>query len=162
MLPTCNHASTKITTAGYFLTQCALALFFGQLLRIFPRRTIFLIAVSLFEIGSLLCGVAPSMNVLILGRAVAGVGAAGLFVSIIAIISQIAPLEKRPKLLGAFGGVFGISCMFPALCSSATVDQYCSCDRTGSSLCTLFWSISIVALAHWRRFHHKRYVSTLP
>lgn len=64
---------------------------------------------ALFEIGSLICGVAPSMNVLIFGRAFAGVGAAGMFGSCIAIIAEICPLEKRPALLGTFGGVFALA-----------------------------------------------------
>jgi len=66
-------------------------------------------AVSLFELGSLVCGVAPNMNVLIFGRALAGFGAAGIFGSCIAIIAEICPLEKRPALLGSFGAVFAVA-----------------------------------------------------
>jgi MFS family permease len=64
---------------------------------------------TLFEIGSLICGVAPSSEVLIFGRAFAGVGAAGIFVSILSIIAEITKLEDRPKLFGAFGAVFALS-----------------------------------------------------
>ena len=66
-------------------------------------------AITLFELGSLICGVAPSVNVLIFGRAFAGFGAAGIFSSCIAIIAEICPLEKRRALLGSFGGVFAIA-----------------------------------------------------
>jgi MFS family permease len=77
-----------------------------------------MISVCCFEIGSLFCAVAPSVNFLIVGRAVAGVGAAGskftsttllsrrwhidsssVFVSILSIIGEITRLEDRPKLL---------------------------------------------------------------
>ena len=56
----------------------------------------FLIFVALFELGSLLCGVAVSSNMLIVGRAVAGMGASGLSNGAITIIAACAPLEKRP------------------------------------------------------------------
>ena len=59
------------------MMQCFL-LCFGQLLLIFKRKWVYLSAVVVFEIGSLLCGVAPEVNTLILGRAFAGVGAAGI------------------------------------------------------------------------------------
>ena len=55
--------------------------------------------------GSLICAIAPNVDVLIFGRAFAGVGAAGLFVSVISIISEVTRLEQRPKLLGLFGFV---------------------------------------------------------
>lgn len=51
-------------------------------------------AIILFELGSLVCAVAKNMNVLIFGRAFSGVGAAGIFSSVIAIIAEIAPIEK--------------------------------------------------------------------
>lgn len=53
------------------------------------------------------------MNVLIFGRAFAGVGAAGIFGSCLSIIAEICPLEKRPALMGSFGGVFAIASVSP-------------------------------------------------
>lgn len=51
---------------------------------------------GLFELGSLICGVAQSSKMLIVGRAVAGMGAAGMQNGGLTIISSIAPPEKRP------------------------------------------------------------------
>ena len=51
-------------------------LFYGQLLNLFDRKFVFLTAIFIFELGSLLCGVAPTIFALIFGRAVAGVGGA--------------------------------------------------------------------------------------
>lgn len=52
-------------------------------------------AVGVFELGSLLCGVAPNMDVLILGRAVAGAGAAGIFSGGMVVVAEITPLHNR-------------------------------------------------------------------
>jgi MFS family permease len=54
------------------------------------------------------------MNFLIFGRAVAGVGAAGIFIAIFTIIAQITRLKDRPVFIGFFGGVFGISSVYVA------------------------------------------------
>lgn len=66
-------------------------------------------SVVIFELGSLFCAISKSVEFLIFGRAVAGVGAAGIFVSIFSIIAQITRLRDRPMFIGFFGGVFGIS-----------------------------------------------------
>ena len=64
-------------------------LFFGRVLSIAPAKLVFLLSIGIFEIGSLLCAVAPSVPVLIFGRAVAGFGASGLWVSIMSIIARV-------------------------------------------------------------------------
>lgn len=51
---------------------------------------------GLFELGSLLCGVANSSDMLIIGRAIAGMGGSGLSSGAISIIAASAPLAKRP------------------------------------------------------------------
>jgi len=63
---------------------------------------------SAFEIGSLICGVAQSSKMLIVGRAIAGIGGGGLFTGMITIIAACAPVAKRPAYLGATMGVASI------------------------------------------------------
>ncbi|KXX78453.1 putative HC-toxin efflux carrier TOXA [Madurella mycetomatis] len=55
---------------------------------------------GIFKLGSVLCAAAVSSTMLIIGRAVAGMGAAGMINGAITIVSSCAPLEKRPALLG--------------------------------------------------------------
>lgn len=59
----------------------------------------FLSFLALFELGSLLCGVATSSNMLIIGRAVAGTGSSGLMNGALTIIAACVPLERRPRWL---------------------------------------------------------------
>jgi MFS family permease len=65
-----NSSTDFLTNAGFMLT-------FGQILAVAPTKWVYLAAIAIFEIGSLICGVAPTMEVLILGRTIAGTGAAG-------------------------------------------------------------------------------------
>lgn len=59
--------------------------------------------------GSVICGAAPSSNVFILGRAVAGLGSAGIFSGCLLILIPMIPLHRRPAFQGMFGMVFGIA-----------------------------------------------------
>ncbi|KAI5476421.1 MFS transporter, partial [Pseudohyphozyma bogoriensis] len=119
------EALTQIAwiSSAYFLTQTAFLLLYGQILTCFDRKWTFLLSISLFEIGSLICGVAPNVDVLIFGRAFAGCGAAGIFVSCLSIIADVTRLEDRPKLLGLFGGVFAVSSVIGPLLGGAFTDK---------------------------------------
>jgi hypothetical protein len=82
----------------------------------------FLTAVAIFEIGSLLCAVAPSSTVLIVGRAIAGIGVAGIFSGAMVIIAATVPLPKRPLVFGMFGMVWGIASIAGPLLGGAFTD----------------------------------------
>ncbi|KAG8794817.1 hypothetical protein FRC17_008229, partial [Serendipita sp. 399] len=90
---------------------------------IVSSKSVFLACIIIFEIGSLICALAPNINVLIFGRAIQGVGGSGGYVSILTIISQMAKLELRPILLASFGGVFGIASVFGPLLGGVFTDR---------------------------------------
>ncbi|ODN92812.1 major facilitator superfamily transporter [Cryptococcus wingfieldii CBS 7118] len=94
---------------GYFLTQCGLILLVGQMLTVIKSKWMLLGSVFFFELGSLICGVAKDMTTLIGGRAVQGIGASGMFVSILTIIAIITRVEQRAAFMSSFGIVFVIS-----------------------------------------------------
>jgi MFS family permease len=96
---------------------------YGQFLTIAPTKWVYLVAVVLFEIGSLFCAVATTMEFLVFGRAFAGVGAAGILVSVLSIIAQVTRLEQRPVLFGTFGAVFAISSVIGPLLGGAFTDH---------------------------------------
>jgi predicted MFS family arabinose efflux permease len=76
---------------------------YSQWNQIFPSKHVLMFAVFIFEVGSLVCGVAPSMEVLILGRAIAGLGAAGIFSGGFIVIAELTALHERAQYLGLFG-----------------------------------------------------------
>lgn len=73
-----------------------------------PKR-IFLSLIFVFEIGSVICGAAPSSIAFIWGRAVSGLGAGGIFNGAMILMMYAAPLEKRPFYMGLLGAVFGVA-----------------------------------------------------
>jgi MFS family permease len=95
--------------SSYLLTTCATQLIYGKFYTFYSIKWVYLIALFIFEIGSLICGVAPNSTALIIGRAVAGVGAAGIFSGAILIIASTVPLRQRPTYMGVIGGMYGIA-----------------------------------------------------
>lgn len=108
---------------AYLLTTCSFQLFFGRLYTFFSIKWTFLTAVAIFELGSLICGAAPSSVALIIGRAIAGVGAAGVFSGGILIVAHTVPLEKRPIYTGFIGAMYGIASVAGPLMGGAFTDN---------------------------------------
>lgn len=90
------------------MTQTAFILFFSQLLRLYPAKYVLLTAVVIFEVGSAICGAAQDINMLIGGRALSGVGAAGILTAMLQVIAQATRLEDRAMLFGWFESVFAL------------------------------------------------------
>ena len=63
----------------------------------------------MFEVGSAVCGAAPTSLALIIGHAIAGIGGAGIFSGCFIIIAQNTPLRKRSLFTGFIGATFGIA-----------------------------------------------------
>jgi EmrB/QacA subfamily drug resistance transporter len=75
----------------------------------FGRRAIYTLDVALFAAGSLLVALAPSYGILLLGRAIQGLGAGGIFPVASAVIGDTFPPEQRGRALGLIGAVWGIA-----------------------------------------------------
>ena len=94
---------------SYLLTLGALILLGGSLGDLYGRRAVFLIGVAGFAVTSLICGIAPSIETLIIARGFQGVSAALLTPGSLAIIqSSFAPAD-RSRAIGAWSGLSGVS-----------------------------------------------------
>lgn len=85
------------TMNGYFLTTAVVQPLMGQAADIFGRRIPMLVALSLFTLGSGLCGGSTSLPMLIAARLIQGFGGGGLFVMTDTIIADLTPLRDRMK-----------------------------------------------------------------
>lgn len=82
---------------------------FARLSDIFGRKNIYIISISIFAAGSLIVSVAPDFTWIITGRAVQGFGASGIFPVASAVVGDLFPPEKRGRILGLMGAVFGFA-----------------------------------------------------
>ena len=95
----------------------------GKAYKYFPLKTIFLLAIFIFELGSLICGVAPSSKVLIVGRAMAGLGAAGIGSGAFTLIAFTASPKVRPMFTAFIGSSYGIASVVGPLVGGAFTDD---------------------------------------
>ena len=96
-------------TTAYLITSTISTPIYGKLGDIFGRRRLFIWAIGLFLLGSILCGFAVDMYQLAAFRAVQGLGAGGLFSLSITIMADIVPPRERARYQGMFLAVFGSS-----------------------------------------------------
>ena len=86
-------------------------------------KAVYLTSLAIFELGSLICTVAPTSHSLVLGRAVAGLGCAGLLNGIFTIIAQCFPLRRRPLVGGAAGAVEELASVCAPLLGGVLTDR---------------------------------------
>ena len=95
--------------SAYLLTSSAFQLVFGRIYTFCSPKWVFLSSIFIFEVGSAVCGSAPNSVVFIIGRAIAGLGSAGIFSGSIIFIVYIIPLNRRPIYTGSLGAVFAVA-----------------------------------------------------
>ena len=109
--------------SAYLLTTTSLQPSFGKVYTYFNVKWTYILALTIFELGSVLCAAATSSKMLIIGRAVAGAGAAALFSGGMTIIAYSVPLRTRPIFIGLLSSMFGISSVIGPILGGAFTDR---------------------------------------
>jgi hypothetical protein len=109
--------------SSYLLTTTSLQPSFGKIYTYFNVKWTYMTALLIFELGSVLCGAARNSEMLIVGRAVAGVGAAAMFSGGMTIVGYSVPLRKRPIYIGLLSSMFGIASVVGPILGGALTDR---------------------------------------
>lgn len=109
--------------SAFFVTSGGFQSSWGKAFKYFSLKLSYLAAIFIFELGSLICGVAPTSTALVVGRAIAGVGAAGVSSGTYTLIAFAARPEKRPVFVSIFGLCFGIASVVGPLIGGAFTDH---------------------------------------
>lgn len=112
-------------TSAYMVAVMAGTPIFGKLSDMYGRKRFFLFGMIVFLIGSILCGLAGSITELSMYRAIQGIGGGAMIPIAFTIVFDIFPPEKRGKMTGLFGAVFGISSVLGPLLG-AYITEYIS------------------------------------
>jgi EmrB/QacA subfamily drug resistance transporter len=116
-----GHQSWVVTS--YLLASTIATAIVGKLGDLFGRKLIFASAVIFFLVGSILCGIASSMEFLVAARALQGIGGGALMVTATALIGEVIPLRDRGRYQGALGAVFGVTTVIGPLLGGYFTDH---------------------------------------
>ena len=106
-----------------FLTFASFQSTWGKMFKYFPIKPTFLVSLFIFELGSLIIALAPTSTALIIGRAIAGAGAAGVSSGVFTIIAFSAPPAKVPAYMGITGATYAIAAFVGPLLGGVFADQ---------------------------------------
>ncbi|KAG0333639.1 hypothetical protein BG004_000754 [Podila humilis] len=108
---------------AYMMTTTASQPLYGKFSDIFGRKSTMIFANALFMIGSVISGWSKSMTVLIVGRAVSGIGAGGLMAMVFIVIADMLDMRERGKYIGFVGAMFSLSSVIGPLLGGAFADH---------------------------------------
>ena len=95
--------------SAFFLTVAAFQGVWGKAYKYFPLKWSFMVSIFIFELGSLICGVAPNSKALIVGRAIAGAGGAGIASGAYTILAFAVPPARVAAFTGILGATYAVS-----------------------------------------------------
>ena len=93
----------------YMLTSALATPIFGKLSDLYSRRTLMLLAIATFVLGSVACGAAQTMTQLIVFRAVQGLGGGAVYALAFIIVGVVFPVEQRARMQGLIASVWGVA-----------------------------------------------------
>ncbi|KAI8147844.1 major facilitator superfamily domain-containing protein [Fennellomyces sp. T-0311] len=108
---------------SYMLTFDAFQPLFSKFSDIFGRKAIIMLGLAMFLLGSVLCGVSKTMVMLIVCRAIQGIGAAGITAMVYIIIADLIPLQKRGSYEGFVTLVFALASVAGPLIGGSLADK---------------------------------------
>ncbi len=116
-----GHQSWVVTS--YLLASTIVTAVVGKLGDLFGRKSVFGVAIVFFLVGSVLCGMASSMTMLVASRALQGIGGGAIMVTAMALIGEVIPLRDRGRYQGALGAVFGVTTVIGPLLGGYFTDH---------------------------------------
>ncbi|WP_211747759.1 MDR family MFS transporter [Paenibacillus sp. Marseille-Q4541] len=119
-----NYDQFIWVTAAYMVAMMAGMPIYGKLSDMYGRKRFFLFGLVVFIVGSALCGLSQSMGQLIAFRVIQGIGGGALMPIAFTIIFDLFPPEKRGKMTGLLGAVFGLSSVVGPLLGAFLTDTF--------------------------------------
>ncbi|KAK8126549.1 uncharacterized protein PG998_002308 [Apiospora kogelbergensis] len=103
-----NVVNLPWLSVGFLVGGVAVVLPFGKLYSLFDAKWLYIVSAVIFNVGSALCGAAPNIEALIVGRVLAGLGGNGMYLGVMTLLSVMTSDRERPGYLSFVGLVWGI------------------------------------------------------
>ncbi|XXG94705.1 hypothetical protein Hte_000962 [Hypoxylon texense] len=109
--------------AGFPLGSVCVILLLGKLYKTFNTKWNFIATVVLFEVGSAICGSAPSMNAMIVGRVIAGTGGSGIYLGSLQYVALMTGEKERGFYMSLIGALWGVGSVLGPVIGGAFVES---------------------------------------
>lgn len=110
-------------SVAFLIGAAATNLVWGKAYGQFNAKWTYIFCVVLFELGSAICGAAPSIDALIIGRAICGVGGAGMYVGVMTLLAATTTIHERPMYVGGTGLTWGLGTVLGPIIGGAFTDS---------------------------------------
>ena len=107
----------------YMLASALTTPVFGKLADLFSRRRLMLIGIAIFLFGSMLCGVAQSMEMMVLFRAIQGLGGGAIYALSFIVVGILYPPQMRAKMQGIISSIWGLASILGPLAGGIIVEN---------------------------------------
>ncbi|KAK8057326.1 hypothetical protein PG996_011263 [Apiospora saccharicola] len=109
--------------SAFLMTTCGFQVLFGRIYTIFQAKWVFVSAILVFMVGSLVAALASSSTIFIVGRAIQGMGTSGILSGGLIIIAQVVPLRMRSFIGGAIGAMEGVAMISAPVLGGVLTDR---------------------------------------
>jgi hypothetical protein len=110
-------------SVAFLIGAASTNLVWGKVFGQFNGKFCYIFCVFLFELGSAVCGAAPSIDALIIGRAICGVGGAGMYVGVMTLLAATTTMHERPMYIGGTGLTWGLGTVLGPIIGGAFTDS---------------------------------------
>lgn len=109
--------------SAYLLAATVVIVLYGRLADVLGKKSMLLLAIGLFLLGSLACGASQDLRQLVMARALQGAGGGGLMTLTMLTLADLFAPEQRGRYQGLLGAAYGVSTMFGPLLGGTLVEQ---------------------------------------
>ncbi|KAI3336419.1 putative MFS drug efflux transporter [Xylariaceae sp. AK1471] len=110
-------------SVGFLIGAAGTNLVWGKVYAQFNVKWTYIACILFFEVGSAICGAAPTIDALIVGRAICGVSGAGMYVGLMTQLAVLTTLQERPVYIGGAGLIWGLGTVLGPIIGGAFTDS---------------------------------------
>jgi EmrB/QacA subfamily drug resistance transporter len=108
----------------YMLSSALTTPIFGKLADLFSTRRLMLMGIAIFLLGSILCGAAQNMEMMIAARAIQGLGGGAIYALAFIVVGILYPAQERARMQGIISGIWGLASIFGPLGGGIIVENW--------------------------------------